>query len=102
MSNILLDVDRLKVLFQLSLIDSPKEEIYDEITQFASQVIGTPVSLMSMVANDYQFFKSEIGLPEPYKSARQTPFSHSFCKHVVQNNEPLIISECTQKCSREK
>ncbi|MGB7340095.1 MAG: GAF domain-containing protein [Phototrophicaceae bacterium] len=93
MADILLDADRLKVLFQLSLIDAPKEKIYDTITEFASKAIGAPVSLMSMVANDYQFFKSEVGLPEPYKSRRQTPFSHSFCRHVVANNKPLIVSD---------
>ncbi|MGJ3238053.1 MAG: GAF domain-containing protein [Anaerolineae bacterium] len=96
MSDILLNVDRLKVLFELSLIDAPEETVYNTITQFASKAIGTPVSLVSMVADNYQFFKSEVGLPEPWKSQRRTPFSHSFCKHVVADNQPLVVNDARE------
>lgn len=96
MSNLLMNVDRMKVLFELSLINAPEETIYNKITVFASEAIGTPVSLVSMVASDYQFFKSQVGLPEPWKSKRRTPLSHSFCQHVVKENKPLIISDARQ------
>ncbi|MEM9951291.1 MAG: GAF domain-containing protein [Chloroflexota bacterium] len=92
----LVKIDRLNVLFELSLINSPKETIYDSVTVFASKVIGTPVSLVSMVADNYQYFKSEVGLPEPYKTKRRTPFSHSFCKHVVADNAPLIVTDARE------
>jgi GAF domain-containing protein len=85
------EVSRLKALHDLSLIDSDAETVYDRFTRLAQQVLGVPISLMSLVADDYQYFKSEVGLPEPVKSERQTPLSHSFCKHVVETNEPLIV-----------
>lgn len=69
---------------------------YDRITELASKIIGSPVALLSMVGADFQFFKSYTGLPEPWKSARQTPLSHSFCKHVVATQEPLIVSDARE------
>lgn len=93
---ILLNLERLKVLRDLALLSSSTETIYDNLTVFAGQVIGAPVSLVSMVAADYQFFKSHVGLPEPWKSRRSTPLSHSFCQHVVVSNEPLIIEDARE------
>jgi len=55
-----------------------------------------PVSLVSLVDTDRQFFKSQCGLPEPWASLRQTPLSHSFCQHVVASGEPLIVEEATR------
>ena len=42
---------------------------------------------------DRQFFKSCIGLDEPWRSARQTPLSHSFCQHALESREPLVIED---------
>ena len=92
-NTILINQQRLKVLRDLALIDAPTETIYDKVTILASKVIGVPVSLVSMVAADYQFFKSFVGLPEPWASERRTPLSHSFCQHVVASNEPLIVTD---------
>ncbi|MEM9954092.1 MAG: GAF domain-containing protein [Chloroflexota bacterium] len=95
-SSILLNVQRLMVLRDLSLLDNEFETTYDQFTQLASQIMKTNVSLVSMVASNYQFFKSYVGLPEPWKSRRQTPLSHSFCQHVVINNEPLVVTDARQ------
>jgi len=95
-SKALFHVERMRVLRDLALIDSPEELVFDKLTQLASKVIGAPVSLVSMVAADYQFFKSQVGLPDPWKSKRRTPLSHSFCQHVVASNEPLIVSDARE------
>lgn len=96
MSNMLMNLDRMKVLFELSLINAPEETIYNKLTVFASEAIGAPVSLVSMVASDYQYFKSQVGLADPWRSSRRTPLSHSFCQHVVKHNKPLIVSDARE------
>ena len=93
MSNIMMNVDRIQVLFQLSLINKSEETIYDKITQFTGKVIDAPISLVSLVAPDHQFFKSGYGLPEPVRSERRTPLSYSFCKHAIQDNKPLVVPD---------
>lgn len=94
--HILENTNRLAVLRNLALVDSKEEPFFDNLTRLITQVIGTPVSLVSMVAANYQFFKSSHGLPEPWRSQRRTPLSHSFCQHVVVSGTPLIVEDARQ------
>ncbi len=95
-TDILANFQRLEVLRELALIDSEEEVVFDRFTQFASAAIGAPISLVSMVAADYQFLKSGVGLPEELRSERQTPLSHSFCQHVVGTGKALIIADARE------
>lgn len=85
--------DRLAELNDTGLLDSPPEQSFDRLTKLASKLLDTPVALMSLVDKDRQFFKSQIGLDEPWAEARQTPLSHSFCQWVVSGNEYLAIND---------
>ena len=84
---------RLEALRRTSLLDSPPEEAFDRLTRLATTVLCVPVALVSLVDGDRQFFKSQCGLSEPLASARQTPLTHSFCKHAVGSREPLIVTD---------
>ncbi|MDX1992267.1 MAG: GAF domain-containing protein [bacterium] len=84
---------RLEILRNLLLLDTPAEESFDRLTRLASCIVNAPVSLVTLVDANRQFFKSAIGLPEPWASKRETPLSHSFCQHVVATNEPLVIED---------
>jgi signal transduction histidine kinase len=86
-----LQPDRLAELQATYLLDSPVEETFDQFTRLASTILKTPVSLVSLVDRDRQFFKSSVGLQEPWASQRQTPLSHSFCQHLVDSSEPLLV-----------
>jgi signal transduction histidine kinase len=83
---------------ELGLIDRTEELSFDHLTQLATLLFDVPVALVSIIdpTNDRQFFKSSQGLPEPWKSKGETPLSHSFCKHVVDQNSPLIVSNSRQ------
>ena len=87
------DPARLSALQRSALLDTPVEERFDRITRLASAVLGVPVALVSLVDDHRQFFKSQHGLPEPFASRRETPLSHSFCKHVVSQAAPLIVTD---------
>jgi len=82
---------RLAALRRTALLDTPAEDAFDRVTRLAARIFGVPIALVSLVDEDRQFFKSAIGLPEPWASQRQTPLTHSFCKHVVQTGEPLVV-----------
>ena len=85
-------------LHELGLVDSAPESSFDNLTKLASNILGAPVSLVSIVDfdGDRQVFKSQIGLGEPWASKRQTPLSHSFCQHVVLNNEALVVENASE------
>ncbi len=89
----LMDQDRLAALRESGLLDSPAEEALDKYTKLASTILGVPVSLISLVDIDRQFFKSQLGLPTPWAEKRQTPLSHSFCQYVVATGKPLVIED---------
>lgn len=87
------NLNRLAALRRTDLLDSPPEEPFDRLTRLAARITKTPVALVSLVDRDRQFFKSAVGLEEPWQSRRETPLSHSLCKHVVACHEPVVIPD---------
>jgi GAF domain-containing protein len=84
---------RLAALRDSALLDTPAEESFDRLARLAARAVGAPVALVTAVDRDRQFFKSCLGLPEPWATRRETPLTHSFCQHVVAAREPVIIAD---------
>jgi diguanylate cyclase (GGDEF)-like protein/PAS domain S-box-containing protein len=87
------DPARLDALYHLNLLDSPAEETFDRLTRLAINVLHTPIALITFIDADRQFFKSSVGLPEPWASRREVPLSHSLCQHMLGSSEPLIVAD---------
>ena len=92
-SDVLRDPARLKVIREVSLLDTAAEESFDRLARLAVRILQAPVALISLVDADRQFFKSSIGLSQPWATRRQTPLSHSFCRHVVATGRPLVVAD---------
>jgi signal transduction histidine kinase len=84
---------RLAALQRTNLLDSPPEEAFDRLTRLASKILHVPVSLVSLVDNERQYFKSVVGPDDPWATLRETPLSHSLCQHVVASSKPLIVTD---------
>jgi hypothetical protein len=69
------------------------EEAFDRLTRMVTRLLGVPVSLVSLVDDRRQFFKSQQGLQGAASEARQTPLSHSFCQHVVIEQALLVVTD---------
>lgn len=89
--------DRLKALYDTALLDSPPEESFDRLTRLASRLLGVGVALVTLVDKDRQFFKSQVGLGQPWAGERQTRLSHSFCQWVVSGKEQLVVEDANQQ-----
>ena len=87
------DAQRLQALRDSGLLDTPAEEEFDRITRLATRILDLPVALVTLVDSDRQFFKSCVGLPEPWASRRETPLSHSFCQYTVTTGAELVIDD---------
>jgi two-component system cell cycle sensor histidine kinase/response regulator CckA len=85
--------ERLAAVTRTALLDTPPEEAFDRLTRMAARLLGAPVSLITLVTDDRQFFKSATGLPEPWATRRSSPLSHSFCRHVAVAGEPLVVED---------
>jgi GAF domain-containing protein len=90
------DPKRLRALRASGLLDSPPTEAFDRLTHLVRRVLAVPVALISLVDSERQFFKSQIGLPEPWASRRETPLSHSFCQYTVRDRKPLVVSDARE------
>jgi GAF domain-containing protein len=90
------DPERVSALEATGLLDSDIDPVFDRHARLAAQVLNAPVALVSLVDADRQFFKSCLGLPEPWASQRGTPLSHSFCQHAVANREPLVVDDARE------
>ena len=82
---------RLQVLDKLGILDTPAEKAYDDLTALAALICGTPVSLISLVGEDRQFFKSAHN-----SSAYGTPRDQSFCAHTLGTRETLVVEDASQ------
>lgn len=77
---------RIDSLHSLDILDTLPEKDFDDIVRLASQLCDTPISLITFVDRDRQWFKSKIGL-----NVDETPRKFAFCAHAI--NEPDKILE---------
>ena len=82
---------RLESLCQYRVLDTLPEQALDELTALAAQVCEAPISLISLVDEHRQWFKSRVGL-----EAEETPREFSFCTHALRQTELLIVPDATQ------
>jgi GAF domain-containing protein len=87
------DEGRLEALHATGLLDSDVSPSFDRLARLAAHVLQAPVALVSLVDKDRQFFKSCLGLPEPWAGRRESPLTHSFCQHAVASREPLLVTD---------
>lgn len=81
---------RLEALQALAVLDTPSEERFDRLTRLASRCLATPISLVSLVDEKRQWFKSRCGL-----DVQETSRSLAFCSHAVAAGDMLVIEDAT-------
>jgi serine phosphatase RsbU (regulator of sigma subunit) len=87
---------RLAELKSLDLLDTPPEEVFDRYTRRLANIFDAPISLMSLIDEDRQWWKSHFGLPPELAEVRSTARDLSVCGHVVGNNELVVIDDLAQ------
>ncbi|WAC39019.1 PAS domain-containing protein [Pedobacter sp. SL55] len=88
---------RLAALQAYQILDTTAEEDYDELTELAAAICGTPIALISLVDKERQWFKSHKGL-----DVKETTRSQSFCAHAILEPSTLMQVEDAQLDERFK
>ncbi|HEY4144401.1 sensor histidine kinase [Pinirhizobacter sp.] len=85
--------NRLQAIRNSGLLDRRGEEQFGHLTEHVRVAMDVPVAIISIVDEHRQVFAGHSGLPEPWASIGETPITHSFCQHVVDAAEPLVVSD---------
>ncbi|WP_422371241.1 histidine kinase dimerization/phosphoacceptor domain -containing protein [Hoeflea sp.] len=80
--------ERLQALHSYEMIDSDPEKDFDDIVQLASSICEAPISLVSLVDSERQWFKASVGL-----DAMETPIENAMCAHTILEEEFLEIED---------
>ncbi|WNL44625.1 sensor domain-containing diguanylate cyclase [Dyella sp. BiH032] len=80
------EAERLRALYEYAVLDTLPEQAYDDVVKLASFICGTPVSLISLVDRDRQWFKARVGL-----DAAQTPREQAFCAHAILQPDDVMV-----------
>ncbi|UYI45959.1 sensor domain-containing diguanylate cyclase [Vibrio natriegens] len=80
------EAERLHALRALEILDTTHEERFDRVTRMAKRMFGVPISLVSLIDENRQWFKSAQGL-----EVTETPRAISFCGHAINNDGLFII-----------
>lgn len=81
---------RLAALRRYRILDTEPEQRFDDLTLLASQICETPMSLITLVDSDRQWFKSRVGL-----DVAETARSVAFCAHAIQEPEIMQVPDAT-------
>lgn len=82
---------RLAALHAYGLLDTPREDEFDEIVRVVSALCGTPISVINLIDRDRQWFKAEVGL-----GVRETPLPASICAHALLQPDLFIVPDTTR------
>lgn len=77
---------RIKSLLSYEVLDTMPEKEYDALTKLASHICGTKISLISLIDQNRQWFKSRHGL-----AATETPRDISYCGHAINNPDEILV-----------
>jgi GAF domain-containing protein len=80
------EAKRLAVLQRYRILDTAYEAIFDEIAAVAAKVCGTPMSAISLVDAERQWFKAQVGL-----EVAETTRDLAFCAHAIMDPAQLLV-----------
>jgi PAS domain S-box-containing protein len=80
--------DRIQALHQFQILDTEAEQEFDDIVELASQICETPISLVTFIDKERQWFKANHGL-----AISETPREVAFCSHAINQPDLMIVTD---------
>lgn len=83
--------ERLAELVRYEILDTDKEEEFDELVKLAAAICDSEIALVSLVDEQRQWFKAKVGI-----EAVETPRDLAFCAHAIHGDDILEVPDATQ------
>jgi len=91
------ELERVSSVQKYRLIDTLPESDFDNITSLVATICDVPISLITVLDADRNFFKSHHGL-----EIQESPRDMSFCGHAILHEDDIFIVEDSRKDVRFK
>ena len=73
----------------LGVLDTPAEQVFDDLAETASLIAGTPIAFISFIDSERQWFKAKKGF-----DLIETPRDTSLCGHTIfKTDGPFVIPD---------
>jgi len=82
---------RLRALHNYDILDSLNEPEFDRITELAAIICDVPISLITLIDEKRQWFKSVKGI-----EATETPRDVAFCRYTIMDTAILEVEDATK------
>jgi GAF domain len=79
---------RLRALSEYMILDTESETVFDDLVAIAAAVCEAPISLISIVDPDRQWFKARVGL-----DVSETSRDSAFCAHTILGDSTMIVPD---------
>lgn len=79
---------RLEALHQYKIIETPPEEVFDDITRLAAHICDTPIALITLLDKDWLWFKARVGI-----DITKIPRDIALCPHAMLEADVFIVPD---------
>ena len=83
--------ERCAALARYDILDTPAEADFDDLVRVASVACAMPVSLISLLDGERQWFKARIGL-----DPREMPIDSAICAHAIRQSDLFVVGDTTR------
>ncbi|WP_339871660.1 PAS domain-containing protein [uncultured Brevundimonas sp.] len=82
------EASRMAALHAYDVLDTEAEAEFDDLAALAARICDAPTALVSLVAEDRQWFKARVGLETP-----ETGRDVSFCAHAMSRGGVMVVAD---------
>lgn len=82
---------RLEEVARYRILDTPSEQVFDDLVHLASVQFGMPVALITILGKHQQFFKAAVGT-----SVRSMDRDLSFCSHCIRGEGGMVVPDAQE------
>ena len=82
---------RLQALEDLRILDTERQADFDALVSLAREIFDVPISLISLVDRDRQWFKAVAGL-----DINETEREAAFCNYTISGGKAFVVTDASQ------